>query len=234
MRRSLLRGTAAGRRWVTLPGDGVLRLGGALVLAALAVAALLASLLPQAHIAGRASTGFIATRSIPRGATIMADDIAETSTVLPAPARVLLAPRSTLVGARALVTIPRGALLERDLIARVAPRAAERTITIAVPDTAVAPSALAPGDRVDVVATTDAVPATTLTIGTQLLVTSVQSEGGEELITVSTPTLLESLAIAQALATDKVDVINATGVPNDWWLATYPSAAAAAATGTEG
>jgi Flp pilus assembly protein CpaB len=225
MRSALLLRTRSARagRWTPCVDATLLRIVGAAVLGGLALATLVAS---GSHLAepGGGTEALVVIRPIPEGAAIVASDLGRATVDVPSIATSELVSPALALGARARVTIQPGTLLVRPLIQHTPPAPPTRSITIAVPATAVAPGMLAPGNRVDVVAAETAIggQTTTLTLATQLRVVGVSSTSGDELVTVSTPTLETALAIAQALATGKVDVVDATGVSHDASLATYP------------
>ncbi|ACU54205.1 SAF domain protein [Acidimicrobium ferrooxidans DSM 10331] len=216
-------------RWPSL-GSSALRIVGSIVLAGVSLALLVASWLGGVRNAG-AAVGVVVTRPIPAGATIERADLGLASITVPQAVRATLLAVDDAVGRTAAVTIAPGTLLERSMVLGPRPRTPVRSITIAVPSTSVASGVIEPGDRVDVLATTQSASSpATLTIATQLLVLDVQASSGDELVTVATDSLDQALAIAQALATAKVDLVNATGVPGDTVLSVYPPSIAGLAT----
>lgn len=216
-------------RWPTV-GSSALRIVGAVVLAGVSLALLVASWVSGVRTNG-ASLAVVVTRSIPAGATIERSDLGVASVSVPPSVHRTLLTVDDALGRTAAVAIAPGAILERSMVAGPSAVTPERSITIAVPTTSLAPGVIAPGDRVDVLATTqNSATPSTLTIATQLLVLDVQASSGDELVTVATRSLDQALAIAQALATAKVDLVNATGVTRDTVLSVYPPSIAELAT----
>lgn len=192
------------------PSVTQLRFAALVAMLALAVA-VLAATLARGMLTRPAQPVLVARVPIPQGASVAADDLTTRSIVVPSWLAKAL-PRQSPVGATARVAITPGELLETSMIARGPTPRALPTVAVLVPSTAASASMVAPGSVVDIVATltNPTGTATTELLGKGLRVLASSTTSGGYLVTVAVPSYLTALALAQASATAKLAVIDAT------------------------
>ena len=204
------------------PNERQLRYGASFVLAGLAIAGLVASLLPGSK---RQLVVLVATAPVPAGArldprSIAIEQVPEPSWNL---AKSLVPSAGRISRYRASVPIGAGQIITAAVVELRPLPPPMREMTIPVPAGTIDPTLVQPGCRVDVVATfSQALPATSATLGTHLLVASFEPGQTSDMVTVDVPTLEMAVAMAQAIQVAKISLVGATGVTHDSASAAYP------------
>lgn len=187
-----------------------LRFAALVALLGLAVA-VLAATLARGMLTTPTRSVIVARVPIPQGASVTADELTTRSIVVPSWLAHAL-PSRPPIGARARTAIAPGELIESSMIARGQASRALPTVAVLIPSDAATTTMVAPGNLVDIVATITSPTgtATSELLGTRLRVLASTSTNSGYLVTVAVPSYLTALALAQASATAKLAVINAT------------------------
>lgn len=196
------------RRW--RPSSRALRLTALIGFLGLSVALLAGSLAAEV-LTKPTRLVYVARQPIRAGAIIVPSELAARSLAVP-PWLVATLPSRPPVGARARSEISTGELIESSMLGHTAAHAALPRIAVLVPTTSTTPALVAPGNRVDIVATLtnpSGIPTTEL-VGAGLRILAESATNVGYLVTLQVPSYLTALALAQASATAKLSVIGTT------------------------